>query len=146
MEPFDVVWQLLVIWSLTRVVFFVTVVPLGILSGSKILMNCTTGWSPGTSEHMSWFIWTPGGARVDAWFNVCFCGECWLKNKTKKLDVCWFLFKKSYGAVVCTVSCFSFVGGCSFTVSTMILLFVGDELLKEVVSFVFGTSSESLKM
>lgn len=28
----------------------------------------------------------------------------------------------------------------------MILLFVGDELLKEVVSFVFGTSNESLKM
>lgn len=40
---------------------------------------------------------------------------------------------------------FALTSGCSFTVSTIILLFVGDELLKEVASFDSGTSRESLK-
>lgn len=43
------------------------------------------------------------------------------------------------------IACFAF-GGTSLIVSTIILLFVGDELLKEVASFVFGTSKESLKI
>lgn len=73
MDPFDVVWQAFVICSLTRVVFLVTVVPLGIFRGSKILINCTTGWSPGTSEHISWFIWTPGGVGVGSGVVVCCC-------------------------------------------------------------------------